>query len=126
MALPTLSLALAVLLAPLAYFLLPYLHDRGGLRRFPAAAFPAAALSDLWLLWQARHGRRHLAVHEAHARLGRFVRLQPNHVSIADPTAIPVVYGHGTGFLKSCVPVHPLPPPPHLSRPPLEGGGSAG
>ena len=125
MAISTLPLVLAVLLAPLAYYLLPYRHDRGGLRRFPAAAFPAAALSDLWLLWQARHGRRHLAVHEAHARLGRFVRLQPNHVSIADPAAIPVVYGHGTGFLKSCVPAHPPSPVP-VARPPREGGGNAG
>lgn len=32
---------------------------------------------------------------------GKFVRLAPNHVSIADPSAIPVVLGHSTGFTKS-------------------------
>lgn len=29
------------------------------------------------------------------------MRLAPNHLSIADPDALPVVYGHGTGTLKS-------------------------
>jgi len=29
------------------------------------------------------------------------VRIQPNHVSVADADAIPIIYGHGNGFLKS-------------------------
>lgn len=33
--------------------------------------------------------------------LGTWVRIAPNHVSIADPDALPIVYGHGTGTLKS-------------------------
>lgn len=33
--------------------------------------------------------------------LGTFVRLAPDHVSIASHEAIPIVYGHGTGFLKA-------------------------
>lgn len=32
---------------------------------------------------------------------GTFVRIAPNHLSIASPEAIQVVYGHGTGTLKS-------------------------
>jgi benzoate 4-monooxygenase len=28
------------------------------------------------------------------------VRLQPNHISVADPVAINAIYGHGNGFLK--------------------------
>ena len=32
---------------------------------------------------------------------GTFVRIAPNHLSIADPDALQVVYGHGTGTLKS-------------------------
>lgn len=32
---------------------------------------------------------------------GTMVRLAPNHVSIADPEALGVVYGHGNGALKS-------------------------
>jgi benzoate 4-monooxygenase len=33
--------------------------------------------------------------------LGTFVRLAPNHVSIADPNALQFVYAHGNGSLKS-------------------------
>jgi benzoate 4-monooxygenase len=29
------------------------------------------------------------------------VRIQPNHVSVADDKAIPAIYGHGNGFLKA-------------------------
>lgn len=32
---------------------------------------------------------------------GKYVRIAPNHLSIADPAAIPIIYGHGTGFLKT-------------------------
>lgn len=32
---------------------------------------------------------------------GTFVRIAPNHLSIASPEAIQVVYGHNTGTLKS-------------------------
>ncbi|KAK8197312.1 cytochrome P450 3A3 [Phyllosticta capitalensis] len=86
-------LALAVL-----YYLLPYIRNKG-IRDIPAP-FPAQ-FSNLWLLWQCRQGRRYLAVHDLHKRLGTFVRIQPHHVSIADPDAIPLVYGHGNGYLKS-------------------------
>jgi len=86
---------------PIAYYLLPYLTDSKKLRRFPAP-FPGA-FSDFWLFWQARKRKRHFAVHDLHKKYGKFVRVQPNHVSIADPAAIPIIYGHGTGFLKSYV-----------------------
>lgn len=52
-------------------------------------------------MFQCRTGKRYLAVHEAHAKYGKLVRIQPHHVSIADADAIPQVYGHGNGFLKS-------------------------
>ena len=32
---------------------------------------------------------------------GTFVRLAPNHVSIADPDALQIIYAHGNGVLKS-------------------------
>ena len=32
---------------------------------------------------------------------GTFVRIAPNHLSISDPDALQIVYGHGTGTLKS-------------------------
>jgi len=52
---------------------------------------------------QARQGKRYLSVDEAHKKYGKLVRIQPDHVSIADESAIQDVYGHGNGFLKSSV-----------------------
>jgi benzoate 4-monooxygenase len=60
-----------------------------------------AHLSDLWLGRAARRGRRSLAVHELHEKYGKFVRIAPNHLSIADPAALQIVYAHGNGSLKS-------------------------
>lgn len=80
------------------YYVLPYLSKTHWLS-IPAP-FPAA-FTNLWLFWQARRGRRYLAVNDAHKKYGKFVRIAPNHVSIADDTAIQAVYGHGNGFLKS-------------------------
>lgn len=91
-----------VLLALLAaYFVIPYLQ-RWRLTDIPSPGF--ASWTNLWLLLQARHGRRFLAVHDAHMKMGKMVRIAPNHTSIADDAAIPAIYGHGNGFLKSYVP----------------------
>jgi benzoate 4-monooxygenase len=87
----------ALLALPLFYYLLPYLH-KWSLWSIPAP-FPAA-FSNLWLMYQCRRGRRYQAVDDAHKRLGPVVRIQPNHVSIADPDAIQIIYGHGNGFTK--------------------------
>ncbi|OJD33800.1 benzoate 4-monooxygenase [Diplodia corticola] len=88
----------ALLALPVLYYLLPYLRDKA-IRDIPAP-FPAQ-FSNLWLLWQVRKGSRYLAVHDAHKKMGKMVRIQPHHVSIADVDAIPLIYGHGNGFLKS-------------------------
>ncbi|KAF2792227.1 cytochrome P450 [Melanomma pulvis-pyrius CBS 109.77] len=88
----------AFLLLPVLYYLLPYLRN-WSIRPIPAP-FPAA-FTNLWLLSQARRGKRYLAVDAAHKKYGTLVRIQPNHVSVADADAIPVIYGHGNGFLKS-------------------------
>ncbi|OTA57976.1 benzoate 4-monooxygenase [Hypoxylon sp. EC38] len=82
-----------------AYYLYPYLVTYRYLRNIPAP-FPAQ-FTNLWLLYTARRGKRHLIVDEVHKKLGPVVRIQPNHISIADDDAIQVVYGHGNGFLKS-------------------------
>ncbi|KAF9023814.1 benzoate para-hydroxylase [Hymenopellis radicata] len=61
-----------------------------------------ARYTPLWLAFQARMGRRYLAVHELHQKYGAFVRISPNHISVADKDAIPVVYGQGNkAFSKS-------------------------
>lgn len=87
----------ALLALPIVFYILPYIKNKA-LVDIPAP-FPAA-FTNLWLMYQARRGRRYQVVDEAHKKYGKFVRLQPHHVSIADASAINVVYGHGNGFLK--------------------------
>ena len=89
-------------LVPVLFYLLPYLRN-WSLRSIPGPL--AAKVSNLWLLYQARRGRRYLSVHKAHEQYGTLVRIAPNHVSIADAGAIPVIYGHGNGFLKRYAPL---------------------
>ncbi|PTB37142.1 uncharacterized protein TrAFT101_010875 [Trichoderma asperellum] len=80
-------------------YLYQFLVTYAPLRRFPAP-FPAQ-FSNLWLLNVCRRGDRYDTVDKLHKKMGKFVRIQPNHVSIADDEAINAVYGHGNGFLKS-------------------------
>lgn len=87
-----------LLLIPLIYYLLPYLRNHA-IRDIPGP--PLAAFSNLWLLYQCRLGRRYLAVDEAHKKYGPLVRIQPDHVSVADTSAISVIYSHTGGWLKS-------------------------
>ncbi|KAI1844883.1 hypothetical protein JX265_009471 [Neoarthrinium moseri] len=89
----------AAFVALIAYVLYPYLVSYKDLKGIPAV-FPAQ-FTDLWLFAVCRRGNRYEVVNEAHKRLGKVVRLAPNHVSVADVDAIPVIYGHGNGFLKS-------------------------
>ena len=86
-----------LLLVPLIYYLLPYIRNHA-IRDIPGPKL--AIFSNLWLLYQCRRGSRYLAVDQAHKRLGPLVRIQPDHVSIADPDAIPVIYSHSGGWLK--------------------------
>lgn len=92
-----LSSLLTLLFVPVLYYLLPWLRNKS-IRDIPGAR--VAALSNLWLLYQCRRGRRYIAVDEAHKKYGTLVRIQPNHVSVADDQAINSIYGHGNGFLK--------------------------
>lgn len=86
--------------AVVLYYTVPYLLN-SALRDIPGPL--AAAFSDGWMLYQSRRARRSIKVDDAHKKYGKFVRIQPNHVSIADDAAIPLVYGHGNGFLKRYV-----------------------
>lgn len=83
------------------FWLVPYLTSNTGIRDVPGPF--AAKFSNLWLLLQARQGKRYLSVDAAHKKYGKLVRIQPDHVSIADDSAIQEIYGHGNGFLKSYV-----------------------
>lgn len=85
------------LLFPFIYYLLPYLRNNA-IRDIPGPKF--AAFSNLWLLYQCRRGRRYLAVDNAHKKYGPLVRIQPDHVSVGHPEAIPVIYSLTGGWLK--------------------------
>ncbi|KAG9245974.1 cytochrome P450 [Calycina marina] len=89
----TIPIALAL------FFLVPYFTSNTALNDIPGPF--AAKFSNLWLLLQARQGKRYQSVNEAHEKHGKLVRIQPDHVSIADESAIAIVYGYGNGFLKS-------------------------
>lgn len=90
----------ALLALPVLFWLLPYLRN-WSIQDVPGPFL--AKFSNLWYLYECRLCRRYLTVHKAHEQYGKLVRVTPNQVSIADPDAIPVIYGHGTGFLKSYV-----------------------
>jgi hypothetical protein len=51
-----------------------------------------AGFTDLWR-WRAQNSRGYSArLVELHQRYGKLVRLGPNHISLSDPDAVPVVY----------------------------------
>src|SRR6202022_987544 len=77
----------------LLYYIIPYFTTYSSLRDIPAPS--VAQFTNLWLLLQCRQGKRFKSVDEAHKKLGTLVRIQPDHVSVAEDAAIPVIYGHG-------------------------------
>ncbi|SMQ45979.1 unnamed protein product [Zymoseptoria tritici ST99CH_1A5] len=88
----------ALVVLPVLYFVLPFLRN-WSIMDVPGPFL--AKFTTLWYMYECRRCRRYLTVHKLHEKYGKFIRVQPNHVSIADPEAIPIVYGHGTGTLKS-------------------------
>ncbi|KAK7422155.1 hypothetical protein QQZ08_009623 [Neonectria magnoliae] len=91
-----------VLLGPVfcvLYYLVPYVWTYRSLRAIPGPF--TAKLTNFWLLYACRAGKRYQYVDEAHKRYGPVVRIQPNHVSIADEEVIQAIYGHGNGLLKT-------------------------
>jgi len=86
-----------LVLVPVFYYVLPYVRN-WSIQDIPGPFL--AKFTNLWLLWQCRKGERYMAVDAAHKQHGKLVRIQPHHVSVADAAAIPVIYGHGNGFLK--------------------------
>ncbi|KAL7006345.1 hypothetical protein EMMF5_003998 [Cystobasidiomycetes sp. EMM_F5] len=78
--------------------IVPFFLDPYGLRKYPAPGL--AAFTDFWLVYQTRLGRRFQVLDEAHRKYGKYVRISPRHLSIADPDALQTVYGHGTGTMK--------------------------
>ncbi|GAA5856734.1 hypothetical protein JCM8547_008814 [Rhodosporidiobolus lusitaniae] len=92
----------AILLSPvltvLLYTVIPHIQ-RISLRKYPGPAL--AGFTRLWLAKQVRVGQRSVKIHEQHEKLGKFVRIGPKEISINDPAALPIVYAHGNGSLKT-------------------------
>lgn len=86
-------------IALILFFIVPYFTSNTELKDIPGPFF--AKFTRLWLMLQARQGKRYLSVDQAHKKYGKLVRIQPDHVSVADESAIQEIYGHGNGFLKS-------------------------
>jgi benzoate 4-monooxygenase len=113
------TIACAIALVVLAVHLVPYVVDRGGIKTIPGPWL--AKFTDAWLGRVAAGGHRSDIVRELHRQyggsispvidsvlgslpprfVGTFVRIAPNHVSIADPDAFKVIYAHVTGGLKA-------------------------
>lgn len=62
---------------------------------------PLAAYTKFWRLYDVWKGTAHLTAIELHRKYGTLVRIAPNHVSISDPSYIPVIYNIKESFTKS-------------------------
>ncbi|KAK0466873.1 cytochrome P450 monooxygenase [Desarmillaria tabescens] len=93
------SVIVSVMVLAVLVHLVPYLIDSHRLRSYPGPLL--AKFSDAWLAYVAYKGHRSEVVHDLHKKYGLFVRIAPNHVSVAVSDAQPMVYGHGNGALKS-------------------------
>lgn len=70
-------------------------HD---LRNVPGPFW--AKVSGLYRLSMVKGGRAPAEYRELHQKYGPVVRVGPNHVAVSDPSAIPIIYGLGSKFLK--------------------------
>ncbi|KAL5040821.1 hypothetical protein BDW71DRAFT_33319 [Aspergillus fruticulosus] len=70
-----------------------------GLRGIPGPAL--AKCTRFWKLHSVWKGDHHLTEISLHRQHGPLIRIGPRHVSVADPKAIPVIYGLNKGFTKT-------------------------
>lgn len=93
------DLIIITLISISLYYLFHYFKNKHGLNRYPGPFI--ARFSRIWLGYHSRFGKRYQIIHQLHQKYGAFVRIAPNELSIADPDAIPIILGHGTGTTKS-------------------------
>ncbi|EUC61057.1 cytochrome P450 family monooxygenase [Rhizoctonia solani AG-3 Rhs1AP] len=84
----------------LSFYVIPYLLDPHNYRRRFSGPWPAS-FTNAWMSSVVKSGKSGEALLELHKQYGTFVRIGPNHISIADPEALEAVYKHGSGLLKS-------------------------
>ncbi|KAJ2977059.1 hypothetical protein NUW58_g7924 [Xylaria curta] len=80
------------------YWIVPYFTTYKHLRHLPGPFI--GKFSNLWLALGAQKGEKYAWVHEAHKKYGKVVRVGYNHVSIASPDGMRIIYAHGNGFVK--------------------------
>lgn len=98
----SLDVTTIAVLIPTAFILahlIPYLVDPHGIRQYPGPFF--AKFTDGWLGLVCKEGHRSEVIHGMHRKYGPYVRIAPNHVSVAVPDALSIIYAHGNGALKS-------------------------
>ena len=83
----------------LCHCLINFYRDPFNLRRFPAPS--CAGFTSLWSAYHSRKLRRSRAILQAHQRFGPIIRIQPKHISFADPRAVQDIYGHKSPIVKS-------------------------
>ncbi len=94
------SLVLGGLLsAIIIYYVLFELFS--GLRSFPGPLL--ARFSNIYIAREVSRGRCHTLFNDPHTKYGPIVRTAPNKLSIGDPTAVPIIYGTTSKFLKVCL-----------------------
>lgn len=62
---------------------------------------PVVAYTQLWRLYDVYKGHAHITAINLHKKYGPIVRIAPNHVSISDPSMIPVIYGIKETYTKT-------------------------
>jgi len=70
----------------------------------PLASVPGpigASISRLWYMYRVYVGDMHIVQRRLHERYGPIVRIAPNEVSTADPSAIPKIYKHQRALTKT-------------------------
>lgn len=89
-----------VLFGTLGLVCLHYIRNvfRSGLRSIPGPFLAhATSLYRIKLVWKGGAPKNYMALHK---KYGSVVRTGSNHVSIADPAAMPIIYGISSKFKK--------------------------
>lgn len=89
---------LSIFLLLLVLIFLHLLRNRLRLSGIPGPWL--AAYTRLWKLHNVWQGQHHHTALELHRRHGHLVRIGPNHISVSDPKAIPIIYGVNKSFTK--------------------------
>ncbi|KAJ5424678.1 Cytochrome P450 E-class group I [Penicillium cf. griseofulvum] len=95
---PNLMLYAAYIILAAIFLRLVANRCKRGLENIPGPTI--AKYSSLWKLYNVWKGNHHQTALDLHCKHGSLVRIGPNHISVGDPSAIPIIYGLNKGFTK--------------------------